>query len=147
MTLSLDTNILVYAYQSSDPAKQVVAMDCLQKISMRDCNIAGQVLSEFMNTGHKKRLISLDLARQACRILEAEFAVCEQNVDDRINASKLSESRKIQFYDALLISTLARSGVKILLSEDLADGDTYDGVRVLNPFNPANAARIEAALH
>ena len=34
----------------------------------------------------------------------------------------------------------------MLLSEDMHDGLDLDGLTILNPFNPANTARIEAAL-
>jgi predicted nucleic acid-binding protein len=142
----LDTNILVYAYQSSEPEKQITAMARLRAIAKLDSVISGQILSEFLNTAHKKHRVSLDLARQTCQILRAEFIVIEQCIEDRVSASKLAEARQIQFYDALLISTLSRCGVTTLLSEDMSDGETYGGVTILNPFNPANTARIEAAL-
>ena len=144
--ISLDTNVLVYAYQSAEPEKQAVAMDHLRRIIAGDSVIGGQVLSEFLNTAHRKRLIGLDLARQTCQLLCAELIVCEQIFSDRLAASDLAEVRQIQFYNALLISTLARAGVDTLLSEDMTDGDIYAGVKVLNPFNPANRNRIEAAL-
>lgn len=43
-------------------------------------------------------------------------------------------------------SVVRRAGARFLLSEDLQDGRELEGVRFLNPFNPANMAIIDEAL-
>jgi len=75
----------------------------------------------------------------------AVFACPATAVDDLADAAMLSDSYNLQFFDALIISVAERSGATILLSEDLQDGRQFEGLRVLNPFNPDNAADIQRA--
>lgn len=41
---------------------------------------------------------------------------------------------QIAFYDAAILAAAKQLGCKIAHSEDLNDGQDYDGVRVENPF-------------
>ena len=41
----------------------------------------------------------------------------------------------ISFWDALIIQAAGSSGATIVYSEDLADGQTYGPLRVVNPLN------------
>ncbi len=40
----------------------------------------------------------------------------------------------IQFYVALIIATAKLAGCDTIYSEDMGNGETYDGVHVVNPF-------------
>lgn len=40
----------------------------------------------------------------------------------------------LHFWDALIVASAHRAGCQHLLTEDLQDGQEFDGVRVLNPF-------------
>jgi predicted nucleic acid-binding protein len=42
----------------------------------------------------------------------------------------------LQFWDALLVATVAEKGVTVLFSEDMQDGQIVNGVRIVNPFGP-----------
>lgn len=46
----------------------------------------------------------------------------------------------------MLWATARRAGVRILFSEDFQDGQTIEGVGILNPFAAHNAVRIEQTL-
>ncbi|MGD1059474.1 MAG: hypothetical protein ABR992_18910 [Solirubrobacteraceae bacterium] len=41
----------------------------------------------------------------------------------------------ISYWDAAILEAARTQGCKIVLSEDLSDGQDYDGVRVENPFS------------
>lgn len=47
-------------------------------------------------------------------------------------------------WDAVICAAAERSGAKALLTEDLQDGRLLQGMRILNPFNSANNAAIDA---
>jgi hypothetical protein len=49
----------------------------------------------------------------------------------------LEEQYQISFWDALIVQAAEASGAVVLYSEDLSDGQTYRGVRVVNPLRPA----------
>ena len=50
------------------------------------------------------------------------------------------------FWDAMLWTTARQAGCRLLLSEDLQDGQTLGGVTCVNPFAPRNATLVAAAL-
>lgn len=41
---------------------------------------------------------------------------------------------RISYWDAAILEASRSLGCEVVLSEDLADGQDYDGVRVENPF-------------
>ncbi len=49
-------------------------------------------------------------------------------------AIELSARYKIAYWDALILAAAQALGCHTVYSEDLSDGQTYSGVRVLNPF-------------
>jgi predicted nucleic acid-binding protein len=46
----------------------------------------------------------------------------------------------ISFWDALVIQAAEASGATVLYTEDLSDGQTYRGVRVVNPLRAKGMA-------
>jgi predicted nucleic acid-binding protein len=56
-------------------------------------------------------------------------------VDSRFDfVGSLHERYRYAFWDAMIIASAIRCGAVILLSEDLADGQMVEGVRIVNPF-------------
>jgi predicted nucleic acid-binding protein len=56
------------------------------------------------------------------------------DVDIIIRATELQERYKYSFWDSLIIASAIGGGAKIIFSEDLADGQTIQGVTIKNPF-------------
>jgi predicted nucleic acid-binding protein len=44
---------------------------------------------------------------------------------------------RLSYWDAAILEAARSSGCEVVLSEDLSDGEDYDGVRVVNPFRAA----------
>jgi predicted nucleic acid-binding protein len=49
-------------------------------------------------------------------------------------AAAASEKYRVSHWDALILETARAAGCTVVLSEDLNDGQDYDGIRVENPF-------------
>jgi predicted nucleic acid-binding protein len=49
-------------------------------------------------------------------------------------ATKIQERFQISYWDAAVVAAAKRLNCDTLYSEDLSDGQSYDGVRVANPF-------------
>lgn len=49
-------------------------------------------------------------------------------------ALEIEAQYKISFWDGLVIQAAESSGAAVLYSEDLAPGQAYGAVRVVNPF-------------
>ncbi len=54
-----------------------------------------------------------------------------------LEALEIEEQFRISFWDALVVQAAEASGATVLYSEDLSDGQTYCGVRVVNPLKAA----------
>jgi predicted nucleic acid-binding protein len=40
----------------------------------------------------------------------------------------------VSFYDALIVAAARESGCNVLFSEDLREGRSFDGLKIVNPF-------------
>ena len=132
----IDTNVAVYAYDSSAGEKQMTAQQVLrQAAAARQGVISVQVLGEFFHaTVTRKKLLDVDKARvalSALRHLEV-VSVDEAMVEKAIG---YHERFQLRYWDALILAAAKLSGCDSVLSEDLNEGQNYDGVAVANPFN------------
>ncbi len=61
-------------------------------------------------------------------------------------ALNLASVHRLQIWDAVILSAAASAGCRVLLSEDLQDGFTWNGVTVVNPFAPEPNALLAELL-
>lgn len=130
-----DTNILVYAEDHGEPEKRAIALKLLaHHIASDDIVLSAQVLSEFfVNVRRLKRPLEVSQAIEAVAQLAA-FPVVPVTADLVVMATVASEKHQISHWDALILVTARAAGCTLVLSEDLNDGQDYDGVHVENPF-------------
>ena len=132
----IDTNILVYAHDSSETIKQPVARAVLEGLwdSGRGA-LSTQVLQEFYAVTTRKSRPSMSPA-EAREIVSLygtwSLVVIEPPLI--LTASRLHERGHLSFWDALIIEAAKVAGATRLLTEDLADGQEFDGLIVANPF-------------
>ena len=137
--LFLDTNILVYAYDSSEPEKQAKAQTLLtQGIERENTVISAQVLGEFfvVVTRRIQKPLSAKQAEQGIDLLSI-LSVVEIDLKLVRRAVFIHTESQISYWDSLIISAAERAGCTKILSEDLNAGQAYHDVRVENPFNGA----------
>lgn len=131
----IDTNVAVYAYDSSAGRKQFIAQQLLlDAASAGEGVLSVQVLGEFFHaTVTRKKLLTVDKARVAIaalrqlEVIGIDGGMVEQAID-------LHERYQLHYWDALIVAAAKLSGCVSVLSEDLNDGQIYDGVLVINPF-------------
>lgn len=135
----VDTNVLVYAYDADAGAKHESARSRLQTLWKNETGLTStQVLQEFYVTVTRK--LSRPLPRRTAREVIATYRawpVHRPDAADVIAASELEERHQLSFWDALVIASAQRSGARSLLTEDLQDGQRFDGVEVVSPFRGA----------
>jgi predicted nucleic acid-binding protein len=132
----VDTNVLVYARDASEPEKQVQAMDWLRTLwEKRAGRLSYQVLQEFYVTVTGKLSPGLDkeLARRDVRALGAWKPVA---ADYRIleGAWLLQDNHQLSWWDALIVATAQLSECQYLLSEDFQEGLKLGNLKVIHPF-------------
>jgi predicted nucleic acid-binding protein len=132
----VDTNILLYAHDASTGAKHERAKRLVEEL-WRDRSgvLSTQVLQELTVNLRKKAGRPLDT--KATRDILADYLTWQIVVNDGgsiLAALAVEERYRISFWDALIVQAASQCGAEILYSEDLADGQSYGTVRVVNPF-------------
>jgi len=130
----LDTNVLIYAVDRANPAKQAIALGLIARHAKeRSGVISTQVLQEFYSAATRKLGINPIQARQQLRdfrvfdIVQVTPAIIEDGVDCSI-------LNLISFWDGLIVASASAAKCAELLSEDLADRQIIQGVAVRDPF-------------
>ncbi len=130
----LDTNILLYAGSQAptDASKRAIASGLIEKFNF---GIATQVVQEYISNALRKK--ELGLSEQNVRaLLDSLDAVPVVPVTVALirKAWALRSLHSISHWDAAIVAAAQELGCHTLYSEDLAHGQTYDGVKVINPF-------------
>ena len=132
----LDTNVLVYSCDSSDAVKQQAALDLITACSSQGTGVLSvQVLGEFFHaTVVRKKLLTAAEAERAVLAFRAAMTVVAVEFQDVADAMVIHQRYQTRYWDSLIIATAVHHGCDEILSEDLNDGQTYNGVMVSNPF-------------
>ena len=129
----LDTNVVVYAFDTADPEKQRAAIGVLE--SGRRLVVSTQVLVEtwWVLTRRLERPLSEDAASE---VIDELCRLPVVSTDAELVRRAITTSRRWQVAvcDALIIEAALSSGCDRILTEDLRDGQDFDGVTVANPF-------------
>ncbi|WP_372796116.1 PIN domain-containing protein [Pontiella sp.] len=130
----LDTNIVVYAFDKGDPARQDCAKRSIGTLVERNARVAVsiQVLQEFMNTMLRKGESHRFLREVVEHFLQRD--VIENTGDLLRRAIDVQERFQLSFYDANIIAAAQVSGAKEIWSEEFNTGQDYGGVVAVNPF-------------
>lgn len=131
----LDTNVLVYLFDSDEPVKQQRAREVLADHAARDFVISTQVVGEFYVciTRKLRRALSLvDAADAVSNLCELTVVATDAALVQR--AVHTSQTKQVSYWDALIIEAASSAGCGRILTEDLAAGTEIRGVRVEDPF-------------
>lgn len=132
----VDTNVLVYCRDISEPEKQMRAAAWMAALwERRAGRLSYQVLQEFYVTVTAKIAPGLD-PNAARRNIRALLAWRPLPVDTRIleGAWLLQDRYGFSWWDALIVAAAQAAGCRYLLSEDFQAGMEVIGLRVVNPF-------------
>lgn len=133
----VDTNVLVYCRDASEPEKQAQAAAWMAALwEQQTGRLSFQVLQEYYMTVTAKLSPGLprEMARREVRMLLAWRPLA---VDDRLleGAWLLQDRHKVSWWDALIVAAAQSAGCRYLLSEDFQDGFNWGDMMVVNPFH------------
>ena len=135
-----DTNILVYAYDTSAGGKRDRAMQLLNRLwDSENGAVSIQVLQELFVSLTRK--VSRPLPANDARTIVADMATWQVMVPtahDVLAAIDGTARWQVSFWDAMVLVAASRADATVVWSEDLGDGQTYDGLVVRNPFRDVN---------
>jgi predicted nucleic acid-binding protein len=133
----VDTNILVYAYDRSERAKQTRARDILDWLQCRGCGtVSTQILGEFFWIVTRRLQEPLSL-REAYVELERHLRSWRTLEITRVivlEAGRGCVHYQMPFWDAQIWATAKLNQIPQVLSEDFQHGRTIEGVEFVNPF-------------
>jgi predicted nucleic acid-binding protein len=139
----VDTNVLLYAVSRS-PGERTKSARALALLESEDLTLSVQVLQEFYVQATRSTRLDRLSHEQAVLLVESvrlRFPVRALDVPLLYSALATAQRFRISYWDAAIIEAARASGCSVVLSEDLADGRSYDGVKVENPFRVRAASR------
>jgi predicted nucleic acid-binding protein len=129
----LDTNVFVYAFDQADAAKQQRAQKVLA--TTPGIVVSPQVMNEFYVVTTRKLATPLPAAQAASVVRSMGQLDCVPIDTDLVDSAlRIGPRCQLSHWDALMVAAALRRNCRRLLTEDLADGSTIDGVLIENPF-------------
>ncbi|MHA4742386.1 PIN domain-containing protein [Dyadobacter sp. MSC1_007] len=128
---AVDTNILMYLYDSDNPNKRSTSESLLASTP----SVSAQVVSEFLNvTKRLQKLHKRDILEKCTKALRyCKITPTDHNVLDR--AMFLLNRYDFQMFDSIIVAAALESQCQILYSEDLQHRQVIDGkLTIINPF-------------
>jgi predicted nucleic acid-binding protein len=131
----LDTNVLVYAYDTSAPEKRRIAQDLVRRAVAGEMVISTQVLAEFAATLLHK-LTPTVRPEDVTDVLDALGPIKTVTPDGGVvrRAVEARAQYGVHFWDGMIVAAAERGHCARIWSEDLNAGQEYFGVVVENPF-------------
>ena len=134
----VDTSVLVYAYDLSEPRKQERAVFILDSLASAETGVVStQVLSEFYVTVTAKIAKPLSLSDAMSRIEHhlQIWTVLSISTLIVVEAIRGVRQHHLNFWDAQVWATARMNQVLVVFSEDFAERPLLEGVRFVNPFD------------
>jgi predicted nucleic acid-binding protein len=132
----VDTNILIYAHDRTAGRKHERARELMERLWESGQGVLStQVLQELCV--NLRRKVAHPLPTEEIRKLLQDYLSWQVVVNTPemvILALEVEARYKISFWDALILQAAQTCGATDLYSEDLADGQKYGAIRVVNPL-------------
>ena len=133
----VDTNILLYAYDRSEPEKQPQALAVLEDLAAGGLGVlTSQVLAEFYVNSTQKLDPPLTVKEAYERIQNYLLAweVVDVSGPVVLEAARGVREHKMAYWDAQIWATARLHQIPIIFSEDFNAGGAIEGVRFVNPL-------------
>ena len=125
-----DTNVLLYLL-SADQDKA----DRAEAALTAGGSVSVQVLNEFASVASRKLGMPIPEIREALAAIRAVSRIEPMSEDTHDHGLKVAERYGLSVYDSMIVASALLAGCKSLLTEDMQDGQTFDGrLKVRNPF-------------
>lgn len=132
----VDTNILMYAHDRSTGAKHRLAVSLVEGLWDSGHGVLStQVLQELCVNLRRKATPPLPVSQVRQLIRDySTWEIVTNTSESVLQAIEIEARYKVSFWDALILHAAMDSGASVLYSEDLATGQSYGGVHVVNPL-------------
>lgn len=130
-----DTNMLLYLL-SADSAKA----DRAEALLAQGGVLSVQVLNEFAAVASRKLGLSYPEIREMLAPIRTLCTVDSVTLETHERGLQIAERYGFRLYDAMIIAAALIAGCQTLYSEDLQDGQIFEGeLTIRNPFIRSNS--------
>src|SRR6202166_2746936 len=133
----VDTNILIYAHDRAAGVKNERARQLVERLwTSGEGVLSTQVLQELCI--NLRRKVARPLPVEEVRRLIQDYLSWEIVVNTPasvLQALEIEVRYKTSFWDAQVLQAAESSGAAVLYSEDLAEGQKYGPIHVINPLS------------
>jgi len=136
---AVDTNVLIYRLDRSDPVKQAKARELLRQLatSTEPTVLPWQVLGELVRQlryWQDEGQLSRDALLRYVAAFRSLFPVAMPTVSVLDRALDLTGRYSLSHWDSMLLGACLEANVDTLYTEEMGSPATYDGLRLVNPF-------------
>ncbi len=134
----VDTNVLVYAYDRSEPEKQRQALWVLDRLVLAGMGVIDtQVIAEFFVAVTRKISIPLSVDEAYERVQNYVRAWPVLGVSEMVvlEAARGVRDHQFSFWDAQIWAAARLNQIPVVFSEDFNAGSVIEGIRFVNPFS------------
>lgn len=135
-----DTNIIVYAYDASEPGKQKICAGLLEKVYENEINgtVSNQILGEVFKglTKNIEKPISIDDAKLVIEnIIDSDSWVKINYNHETVKKAILTvKINKVPFWDSVITETMKENNIGKIYTENENDFKKIPGIKVINPL-------------
>jgi len=133
----LDTNILIYSFDSGHTPKRKIAQDLVSGALEEGKGIISyQVIQEFLNVATRKFAVPMNVKDTQLYLNIVLEPLCEvfSSMELFHQALEISDQWRFPFYDALIVAAALQADCRVLYSEDMQGGQSIKGLGIRNPF-------------
>lgn len=133
----LDTNILVYTFDKSQPKKRTISKGLVRAALNEGVGcISYQVIQELLNVATRKFANTLSVSDSQNYLSNVLEPLCEvfSSIGLFHQALEISNRWKFSFYDSLIIAAAISAKCNILYTEDLQHNQKIENIKIVNPF-------------
>lgn len=144
----IDTNILCYALDTSDPVKRTIAADLLSQCwrSEIDLAVSVQNLAEFsivMTEKVKNPVPDETVARFIHNIVSFDgWTIISYDAETILDAMNIQKTCSLHFWDALLAATMRQHTIETIYTEN-SHFNKVPWIKAINPFHPGKNSNTE----
>jgi predicted nucleic acid-binding protein len=144
--VALDTNILACIEGVNGASRKARAAEMVARLPAGSTYVPVQVLGELFRVLVRKAKYKAANARAAVGNFLDIFPLIETSPSVLVAAADLSVDHGLDIWDAIILAAAASAGCRLLLSEDMQEGFTWNGVSVANPFSAKRHELLEELL-
>ncbi len=131
----IDTNLLIYAHNAQDQAKELRVKEWLLSLAaFGGARVNLQVLNEFTNVMLRRRWLPSEQAVFDVADLYAVMGTSPVTDAEVASARVIFRRYRYSWWDSLLLASALGLGCTHFLSEDLQDGQVIAGLTIVDPF-------------